>query len=227
MNPRCKNCPVLCHPVLAALPEKLQQEAECLFRGIALRPNTHLYHEGFPAHSIFAVCSGTLKASKVTMDGKERVLAVYGPGDLVALDNLTAETYDHSVQATTDAFICHSPRVRFLDFVGNSQQLAKTVIAHLCTELRSMREEVFNHSTQDGLQRVSSMLSRLADDLHTKDGESFEFPLSRRDTAAMLGMAEESLSRHLGRLEDMGMLTRDAQRLKILDHGKFRQLADR
>ncbi len=222
----CADCPVLSNELFRALPDQVRERAVCLFRPAELRAGTPLYLDGFPAHSIFAIRSGTCKAVRSMTNGREQVLGSYSDGDFVGFDALTLEHYPHTVETTTDAIVCHAPRAVFVETVVNTPSFATAVIRHLSDELRRLRADMASLGTQTALARVARHLSSVPRS-NGKNGtaSSVVLPLNRRDTAGMLGMAEESLSRQLASLEQMGLLRRRGRTLLIEDLAALEQLA--
>lgn len=222
----CTGCPVLGNELFQALPTEVRDRAICLFRPAELKAGTPLYLEGFPAHSIFAIRRGTCKAVRTMSNGREQVLRSHSDGDFVGFDALMLDQYPHTVQTTTDATVCHAPRAVFVDTVVNAPAFATAVIRHLSDELRQIRGEMASLGTQGALARVARHLSGAQQRNGVENGAAFVvLPLNRRDTAGMLGMAEESLSRQLAALEQMGVVRRRGRRLLIEDSATLEQLA--
>lgn len=220
----CGDCPVLANQLFAALPNELRERTACLFKPAQLRAGTPLYLDGFPAHSIFAIRSGTCKAVRSTAHGREQVLGSYSDGDFVGFDALTLEQYPHTVETTTDAVVCHAPRALFVETVVHSPEFAHAVIRHLSDELRRLRREMASLGTQAALARVARHLAQ-ARPCGAGPGDAVVLPLNRRDTAGMLGMAEESLSRQLAVLEKEGIVRRRGRKLIIADRDRLEALA--
>jgi CRP/FNR family transcriptional regulator, anaerobic regulatory protein len=225
-NGECEGCPVLENPLFLSLPKELRERALCLFRPAELASGMPLYIEGFPAHSVFAVRSGTCKAVRATSGGREQVLRAYRPGEFIGFDALPLERYPCTVQATTRAVICHAPRNVFVDMVVDEPDFAREVIRHLCDELRSVRDDLASLGTLGALARVARLLLEQGRLERGGDRTGVSLPLNRRDTAGLLGMAEESLSRQLTLLERMGVVRRKGRRLVIEDQAQLEQLAE-
>ena len=222
----CNECPVMNHSLFKALPDDLRKRTLCMFKTTELRAGTPLFLEGFPAHSIFASRRGTAKAVRSMANGREQVLRAYGDGDFVGFDSLMLDQYPHTVQTTTDATICHAPRAVFVETIVNEPTFATAVLTHLSEELRRTRAEFVSLGTQGALARVARHLAASTTSSSSdSSAPSVVLTLNRRDTAGMLGMAEESLSRQLTSLEKMGVLTRRGRRLIIEDPGALEQLA--
>jgi len=224
-RPKCSGCPVLCSPLFLALPERVRDRAACVFRPLELRANTPLYVEGFPAHSVFAIRSGTCKALLTLENGKEQVLRALEPGDFAGLDALALETYPHTVIAATDVVVCHAPRPTFLEVVSEEKDFALELLAYLSDELRTARRELAGLGLLDSRARLSRLLLERME-VNDPGPRGLSLPLNRRDTAAQLGMAEASLSRQIASLEVLGVLSRRGRRLFIQDASRLRTFAE-
>jgi CRP/FNR family transcriptional regulator len=200
----------------------VSRQAVCLFRPVSLPAGSPLYLEGFPAHSIFALRSGTCKTLHSSRSGKEQILRAHRPGDLIGLDALTIDTYVNTAQATTSVVVCHAPRHIFTELATHEPAFAHEVIRFLCDELQEARAELTSLGTLGATARVSRMLLR---ELRAQHSELLHLPLNRRDTATLLGMAEESLSRQITHLEQLGVLRRQGHGLRITDERRLGELA--
>jgi CRP/FNR family transcriptional regulator len=222
----CADCPVLGNELFRTLPAEVRERALCLFRPIELRAGTPLYVEGFPTHSIFAVRTGTCKALQATSSGREQVLRSYGAGDFVGFDALMLDRYPNTVQATTDATVCHAPRAVFLETLASAPAFTREVIRHLNRELGAARADAVSLGTQGALARVARhLLGAMAPSTGGASPRHAVLRLNRRDTAGLLGMAGESLSRQLAALEEMGVLQRRGRRLIVEDLAALERIA--
>ena len=106
----CGNCRLasICLP-LALENEDINKLDDIIQRGKPLQKNEHIYREGDEFNSVFAVRSGTLKAYKTTDDGREQVTGFYFPGEILALDGISADIHASSAMALETASICEIP----------------------------------------------------------------------------------------------------------------------
>ncbi len=118
------NCPKRSNPVLKALEAELGEDRPCVFRPIDLEAGRPLFLESLPAHSVFAIRTGSCKGVQIRGQGREHVLRAYGPGDLLGLDVLDLDEYHSSAYAATQVGICHAPRGGLLEAVLNSPECA-------------------------------------------------------------------------------------------------------
>ena len=222
-------CPIRLSPVFAALPLEVRARDGCLFRPVELAAGMPLYLEGMPAHSVFGIRSGKCKASQARSCGREQVLRAYGPGDLAGLEALVEDEFAHSVHAVTRVRVCHAPRSQLVEIVASSAPFAQAIAHQFAEELRQERKLLASLGSPASLGRVARLLLDQRGSLGgvlERGGELIELPLDRRDTAALLGMAGESLSRQLTTLERAGVVRRKGRRLVILDVDELTRLAE-
>ena len=224
----CTDCPVLANPLFRALPEDARERVTCMFRPTEVRAGTPLCLEGFPAHSVFAIRSGTCKEVRYRSSGKEQVFRAYGPGDFMGLDAIVLDSYPYTLATTTQATVCHARAEQFLDLALGNPVLAREILRCLCDSLRQMRDEVSALGVRSAVARVARLLISEAH-RHEPDpsdpSHAIALPLNRRDTAAMLGMAEESLSRQLTELERSGAIGRRGRLILIESLNQLEEIA--
>ncbi len=219
----CSDCPVLETKLFRTLPQEVRERATCLFKPLTFEAGMPVYVAGLPAHSVFAIRSGTCKAVSASPGGREQVLRAYGPGDMVGLDGIFVETYPHTLSTATRTRICHASRTEFRDFTVLTPEFATEVIRHLSEELAEARDAL---AARSGLG-TRARLARLLLQQRSEDAdEAVSLPLNQRDTAGLLGMAEESLSRQLAALEREGVVGRQGRRLVLKDLDALRRLAE-
>lgn len=84
-----------------------------------LSKNSCIFHAGDPAVSLHLIDAGHVKLVAPTQGGKERILAVCGPGDLLGETFLSgAPRYQASAVTATTAVTCAMSRAQFLELTG-------------------------------------------------------------------------------------------------------------
>ncbi len=224
MQTECNGCPVLSNPVFRALPPTVHARAACIFAPADLKAGTPLLLEGFPTHSLFAIRSGVFKTIGLGRAGRERVLRAHGPGEFIGLESMTLPSYPHTVVAATDARVCHAPMRTFVQLVTESPEFSNAIIGHLCDEVRQAREDAVDQS-RDAASRVARLLFGRMTAGRADEPPSISLLLSHRDTAAMLGLAQESFSRLLTLLEERGVIRRKGRRLLVEDRHRLSEIA--
>lgn len=200
-------------PLFSRLSRADQVEVAEVATPTTLTPGQIVYAAGSHDAQLMVVHTGSLKLSRVDVDGREQILRVLRPGDFFGESALlTGAAPDHFATALEDGSMC----------VFRHADLDRLVRTHPVIGL-AMLEEVSRRltATEDRLVSVISgdVTSRLADYLlslpahHGTSGMTVELPLAKKDIASLLDTTPESLSRQLRKLSDTGVIVTDASRL--------------
>ncbi len=226
-HPACAGCPVLRNPVMLALPPAAREIASCRFRPSEVRSGAPLCLEGAPARSVFGLRRGTFKVVRSAAGGREQVQGAHHAGEVFGLESLVLKRYSCTLRAATAGVVCEAPRAVFVEDLRSTPTFGAAVLRAVCADLDRLRAELASLGTQPALARLARHLIEAPREPPEDGGpEQIVLPLSRRDTAGMLGMAEESLSRLITILEQRGILRRRGRRFLLDDAAALNRLAE-
>ena len=161
-----------------------------------------LYRTGDPADAVFRVDEGLLKIALEVPGGRERIVAVAGPGDL-----LGAVVPDPVLSEGAEAL---SPcvRVRVVPRDEAERAFGPALANAAGDRLRDLRSVV-----EDGELPVSARLARTLLRLGRRFGQSADdgsvritLPLTHENFASMVGAARETTTALLGEMRRDGLL---------------------
>jgi CRP/FNR family transcriptional regulator, cyclic AMP receptor protein len=192
------------------------------------RPRQVLFREGDPGDRVVAIRSGRVKVSVHTTAGREIVLAVKEPGELVgelsAIDGRPRSATATALDAV-DALVL--PSAAFLEFVDAHPRLAVRLLHVLVAQIRASDIRSVERDTGDITCRVARRLVELAERFgeHRGSGVEIDLKLSQDDLAGWVGATREATSRALGRLRADGCVTTARQRITLTDVIALRRLS--
>lgn len=187
----------------------------------------HIYRTGETHESLYAVKSGSVKSSLVSVSGENQVLAFHLPGDVLGLDSAGTRTYGSSAQTLENTVVCSLPFVRLEEFIVHSPgafhwflELAGSVLSgyqSLFTMLSRMKAEA----------RLSQFLLDQSQRYRERGYSAREFNLtmSRQDISNHLGLALETVSRLIARFQRDGLVKVERRKVTILDADALEALA--
>ena len=70
-------------PLFAALDDEQAAELRASMSEVTLARGDALFHEGDPGDRLYVVTEGNVKLHRTSPDGRENMLAVLGPGELI------------------------------------------------------------------------------------------------------------------------------------------------
>lgn len=207
-------------PVFAPLPRDSQLEVAGFATARRLRAGEVLYREGDEIAQLFVVHTGTAKLTHARADG-EQLIRTVGPGEVVGEHAfLTGARPDHTVTATVDAQVCVFDHRDLGRIIAHHPRVAVEMLRAVSSRLRHAERRITALAGADGASRVAEYLLGLP---FVREGgtATVTLPMTKREIASYLGMAPESLSRALRRLERDGAIEVDGPRIRLVEPGRL------
>lgn len=179
-----------------------------------------LFSEGEPCNGLHIIARGKVRIFKTSVNGREQVLAVNGPGDTVAeLPVFDGGPYPASALAAEDAEIAFISRRDFHAYCLEHPEVALKVLAQVGSRLRRLVGIIEELSFTTIRQRLIAALVKLAqtEGKKTDRGVEFLLPATHQELASQLGTVRELISRNLMRLQAEGLLEVDARHIVVTD----------
>jgi len=207
-----------------ASPEQMQ----ALLRAMQFRTypkGARLFWEGEPAGKLYYIRSGRVKLIHTTSDGKDLIVSVLNPGDLIA------ELGGLSARHGTSAEVVRAAEIGILD----KETLAGVFVEHpdLAVKLMdwvSLSQRAIQAKLKDLLLRgkagaLASILIRLANSCGVTEADGsvrIEWKLTNGELGDMIGATRESVNRMLGDWKAEGIVDVVDGKLRILQIDKLR-----
>lgn len=222
--------------ILVALPLFAPLGADELARlaaGCALRAwerGSALLREGDPARGMFVVLRGVVKVVRLSPDGRESVLHLVRHGQTLGEAAMFQQgLFPATALAVDDVRALYLEADALFGMIRENPDLALRLLAAL-----SMRLRMFSHKLAARGQGVASrrlaayLVHRLRLGGPPRPGEQpvVRPGVSREVLANLLGLARETLSRQLSRLEEQGLVARQGRDIVVLDEAALRAWAE-
>ena len=206
------------------------------FLSVALRREGHtrkfqrgqaLFTEGDRAERVFLIERGWVTVTCTAPGGREIVLGLRGPGDMLgelsALDGEPRSATAVTLSEVEAIVVSGSTLMRALDDVTASREL----IRMLAARLRDADRKRLEFAALDTLGRVAWRLYELSERFghESEEGISVELPLSQEQLAAWCGASRESTVKALTSLRGLGYITTGRRRVVIRDLEGLRRQA--
>jgi CRP-like cAMP-binding protein len=184
--------------------------------------------DGDPADGFYVVLDGKVKVYKLSPDGRQQILHVFGPGQAFAEAAMFAgETFPAFAETLAESRLAFFPRDRFLKGLGENPALAFGLIAslaRLCRQLTGLVEQI---SLTDVTGRLARYLTDLArrKGVDVEKGASVRLDIPKGELASQLGTVPETLSRALARLAAADLIAVDGKVITFRKAAKLEALA--
>lgn len=187
-----------------------------------------LFNEGEDAERVLIVRSGRVKVSSYTADGKEIVLAIRGPGELLGeLSAIDGEPRSASASALEAVEVLSVPAEDFRAFLGTRARVAVALLQILSRKLRDADRKRIEFGVYDTVGRVARRLVELAERYGEKAGQGLRItlPLSQQELAGWTGSSREAVSKALHQLRARGYIETARRGITVLDPEALRRRA--
>lgn len=193
-------------------------------RGEILQPAGEI-----PEH-LYILQSGLVKVSSVSPEGKEQILRLLHPGEVLGeLALFRSGPSETSATALEDGSACQLDRKDLESAVRRFPDLALSLLAVLSERL----EHAERVAAGLGLMDVDRRLARLILDLAGRAGAArsgepamVPLPVSKQQLALVLGTSQETLSRKLSLFQERGWIRLQGRRgIVVQDRSALAELA--
>jgi CRP-like cAMP-binding protein len=198
----CQECPIRQSALFGVLKASDLERIGQPIEHVALEPHTLLYRSGEYRGMLFTLRSGIIKLMRYLPDGNQRIVRLMGGNDLLGLEALVDQPYQHDAIALGRTEVCVIP-VALVGHLSRTQP-------KLCEELMKRWQRTLNladfwltqYSTGTSRQRVARLLLSLA----TPDLPGPVHLFGREDMGAILGLSTETVSRAIADLRRQKIL---------------------
>jgi CRP/FNR family transcriptional regulator, cyclic AMP receptor protein len=197
-------------------------------RRLRYRTGSIIMNEGETSGHVLLILGGRVKVSSFTEDGREMVLAVRSPGDLVgelsAIDGLPHSATVGALDAVDAVVVSASA---FKEFLTAHPHTALMLLAITSDRLRDADRKRVEFGAHDAAGRVAARLVEMAERFgqETAEGVRIDLPLSQIELAGWTGLARESVAKALRQLRTRGWVKTYRKGFLVTDISSLRRRA--
>lgn len=183
-----------------------------------------IFHEGSPADGFYIVYAGKVKVFKLSPEGKEQILHIFGPGHPFGEVAVFANVgFPASAQAISDSQVVFISKREFTSLLKRDIAIAMNMLAILSRRLRVFVRMIEDLSLKEVPGRLATYLLIEAQVQGSEDEVNLE--ISKAQLASLLGTIPETLSRIFKRLQGQGIITVKGARISIHDRQALEELS--
>jgi CRP/FNR family transcriptional regulator, cyclic AMP receptor protein len=197
----CLSCPHREDRLFCNLPPAAVQGLAAITSAASYPKGATLFVEGQAPRGVFILCSGRVKLSTSSADGKTLILRISDPGEVLGLPaTVTGKPYELTadvIEPTQANFISRQDFLTFLREHGEAalrvaQQLGETYHSAIA----EMRNIGLSHSVGEKLARF--LLDLSAEHDTGRDEVKLTLTLTHEEIAQMIGASRETVTRLFG-----------------------------
>jgi CRP-like cAMP-binding protein len=207
-------------PSFGALGERELDAVAAVAVGRSFRAGEAIFREGDASNTCYVVRSGHARATREHGDGRQIVLATFGPGDIFGeLAMFDDELRSATVEATDELEVLAIRGEDMRRLMSQHSEIAVKLAVSLVRRLRGANERLARQSFQTVQSRVAGVLGQLVEQARSEGDDEADVTITatQADLAKLAGSSRESASRFLAVLERAGVITQGRGRLVVHD----------
>jgi CRP/FNR family transcriptional regulator len=199
---------------------------------VSVAPDTIIFEEDSPTRGVFVICTGQVKLSCVSKQGKTLILKIAAPGDVLGLGAaLSGAANEVTAEAIEPVEMKRIPRPEFMAFLERHGEASMHAAQALSNEYRAAFFDVRR------LALSSSAAARLAGVLldwgkaascgkpEMRSAEMrFTMAMTHEELAGLIGSSRETVTRMLGKFKKENLIQVRGATVLIMSPEKLEQL---
>jgi CRP/FNR family transcriptional regulator len=212
-------------PLFEGLPQKQLHDLAAIALEQGFRRGQSIFLEGDEGTGFYVVVSGRIKVFKLSAEGKEQTLHIFGPGEPFGeVPVFEGRHFPANAEALAETRLFFFPRPSFVALIKRNPSLALNMLAILSRRLRRFTALIDDLSLKEVPGRLAVYLLFLSE--QNRESNDLNLTITKSQLAGLLGTIPETLSRILGKMSAQGLIESAGPRIKILDRRGLENLVE-
>jgi CRP/FNR family transcriptional regulator len=221
-----------CHVRRLCLPAAVGDQALHDLDGAMLgrrrvRRGQALYRQGDRVQHLYAVRRGSFKLSAAVGDGRDQVLRIALPGDMLGLTGMAAGACTATAIALEDSDVCSVPEATLRRLAAGHPEWQASLMGIMAAEIARQQRHMLVLGSYDTEARVVFFLLEFSGRLQERgySGAEFHLRLTRAEIGSYLGLTLETISRTFSAFQQRGWMRVRKRHITIVDPARLKLVA--
>jgi CRP/FNR family transcriptional regulator, dissimilatory nitrate respiration regulator len=211
-------------PLFEGLPRSQHESLAVISVSRSYTKGQTIFSEGDEGTGFYAIVSGRVKIFKLSPEGKEQILHIFGPRDIFGeVAVFTGHGYPAYAEAYTPCSLLFFPKNAFIELIRKDPSMALNMLAVLSLRLRRFAALIEDLSLKEVPGRLAAYLLYLSKT--SRNADDLELDISKGQLASLLGTIPETLSRILGKMNQQGYIRTEKSHINIIDRSGLEEIA--
>ena len=187
-----------------------------------------LFREGEPGDRLYIVGSGKIKLGRRASDGRENLLAILGPGEMLGeLTLFDPGSRTATATAVADTTVYELDHSDMIEWINLHPTVAIHLLQALASRLRHTNDVMGDLVFSDVPGRVAKALLDLAKRFGEPgpDGLRVAHDLTQEELAQLVGASRETVNKSLADFAARGWVVRDGRAIILKDMNRLQRRA--
>jgi CRP/FNR family transcriptional regulator, cyclic AMP receptor protein len=190
-------------------------------------PRGHtLFAQGQPGDRLYIIISGKVKIGHRALDGRDHLLTIMGPSDMVGgLSMFDPGPRTSTAITITEVWAVSMDREALRAWIAESPEITARLLRVLARRLRRANDNVVDLIFTDVPGRVAKQLLQLAHRFGIQEGGALrvDHDLTQEEIAQLVGASRETVNKALADFARRGWITLEGKSVLISDSERLRR----
>jgi CRP/FNR family cyclic AMP-dependent transcriptional regulator len=225
----CKDCTLRGLRMFCNLREDALQHLDRIGVQVRYPPRANIFQQGENARALHVLCSGHVKLSTTSREGKTMILKIAWPGDVLGLSALLSQgEYEVTAETLEPCQVKTLRRDEFLAFIDGFSEVGRHSLESMAHEYQAAFRDARRLSlAASAASRLANVLLEMAQNAACGKTEMrFTMALTHEELGNLAGLSRETVTRLLGKFQREELLTIKGSSITITDANRFSTLTE-
>jgi CRP-like cAMP-binding protein len=211
-------------PLFSALDDASAAKLLASMSPVKVSRGSTLFKEGDAGDRLFVVVEGKLKLGTSSVDGRENLLSILGPGEMFGeLSLFDPGPRTATASAVTDSRLLSLANDQVIGWVTEYPQVSIQMLGRLAQRLRRTNEGLSDLVFSDVPGRVAKALIDLGSrfGVEKDDGLHVNHDLTQEELAQLVGASRETVNKALADFAGRGWVRLEPRAVVVLDYERL------
>lgn len=211
-------------PLFSALSDEQAASLRASMTNVKVTKGHTLFKEGDEGDRLYVVVEGKLKLGTTSVDGRENLLSILGPGEMFGeLSLFDPEPRTATATAVTDAKLLALAHDQVIGLVTAHPQVSLELLRRLAQRLRKSNEILADLVFADVPGRVAKAIIDLGTRFGNQkdDGLHVNHDLTQEELAQLVGASRETVNKALADFASRGWVRLEPRAVVVLDYERI------
>ncbi|MDZ7578624.1 MAG: Crp/Fnr family transcriptional regulator [Candidatus Nanopelagicales bacterium] len=215
-------------PLFVALGPEAAAALRAATREVRLAKGDLLFREGDEGDRLYVLEEGKIKLGTASVDGRDTLLAVLGPGEMIGeLSLFDPGPRTATATALTDIVAREVGHDALRPWLAGRPEVAEALLRALAKRLRKTNEAMSDLVFSDVPGRVAKALLDLGErfGVSTEDGLTVTHDMTQEELAQLVGASRETVNKALADFAQRGWIRLDSRSVTLADVDRLQRRA--
>lgn len=223
----CKDCTLRGLRMFCNLRDDALNQLDQIGVQVRYPGRVEIFRQGERARALHILCSGQVKLSTTSREGRTMILKIAWPGDVLGLSALLSEgDYEVTAETLEPCQVKTLRREEFLALIDKFSEAGRHSLESMASDYQSAFRDARRLSlAKTAASRLANVLLELARNAAWGKPEMrFTMALTHEELGNLAGLSRETVTRLLGKFQREGLLMIKGASITITDHARFHSL---